>query len=484
MLGLPVFDLDALRAHEAAHADLGLMERAGLAAATWLLQRDLTFQSALVVAGPGNNGGDAYVVARHLHAAGKFVLVIGLAPPGDHAPDAQAARDALKAAGVEIHLALPDVAEHFDWVIDGIFGIGLNRPPDARYADAIEHINRRRSPHTGVLAIDVPSGVDALTGDVYFPSVVADATLTFLAHKAGLWTGAALDYLGELVLLDLDLPAPDAPTDALVVTWAHVVRGLPVRLRTAHKGSSGSVMIVGGADGMVGAALLAGRAAQRAGAGKVLVGFAAETVPLVDVMFPELMLEPFSSFKANVEAVVVGPGLSTSSRAKDIVVRALNLPQPLVLDADALNIIASDFGLRDRLRDRTAPTTVTPHPGEAARMLNITVEQVNADRISSARMLSERFRANVVLKGAGSVCVSVTGATNIAAAGNPLLATAGSGDVLAGMLGALIAQGLQPFTALVMAVCWHGHLAERMAARGVQRATASDLIEELKFTSA
>jgi hydroxyethylthiazole kinase-like uncharacterized protein yjeF len=483
MLGIPVFDIDALRAHESQYAQLDLMERAGAAAAQWLVQRDPALQRALVVAGPGNNGGDAMVMARHLQETGKDVMLVALSPPPQPGTRARDAYDALIAANVTVTFEMPKVGEFkCDWVIDGIFGIGLNRAPSEGYASVIDRINKLRLRGTRVLALDVPSGIDALTGEAYFPAVVADATLTFIAHKPGLWTGPALDYIGECVLLDLELPSPDSLTDAVVVRWADVAGGMPTRLRTAHKGSHGTVMIVGGTDGMIGAALLAGRSALSAGAGKVIVGLMAETAPVVDPLFPELMLEPFETFNAQADVVVIGPGLGTSPRAKDALVRALNLPIPVVLDADALNVLSADFGLRDRLRVRNAPTLATPHSGEASRILSLPIDDINADRIGYARSIAELMRAHVVLKGAGSVCTSATGATTICAAGNPLLATAGSGDVLAGMIGALLAQAMQPYTALVLAVTWHGHLADRLALKKFGRITASDLVHELKRT--
>jgi ADP-dependent NAD(P)H-hydrate dehydratase / NAD(P)H-hydrate epimerase len=416
-----------------------------------------------------------------LAEAGKDVLVVALSPPGQPGTNARDAYDALVTAGVSIAFEMPKVGVFkSDWVIDGIFGIGLNRAPSEGYAGVVERINKMRTRGTRVLSLDVPSGIDALTGEAFFPAVVADVTLTFLAHKPGLWTGPALDYIGECVLLDLDIPSPDSVTDAVVVWWTDLASGMPTRLRTAHKGSNGLTMVVGGSDGMIGAALLTGRAALSAGAGKSVVGLMAQTAPVVDPVFPELMLDPFTTFHPESDVVVLGPGLGTSARAKETLVRALNLPIPVVLDADALSILAADFGLKDRLRARNAPTLATPHPGEAARILNTTADEVNADRISAARTIAEEFRAHVVLKGAGSVCVSSTGATTICASGNPLLATAGSGDVLAGMIGALLAQGMQPYAALVMAVAWHGHLADRLSRKRYARITASDLIVEMK----
>jgi ADP-dependent NAD(P)H-hydrate dehydratase / NAD(P)H-hydrate epimerase len=311
--------------------------------------------------------------------------------------------------------------------------------------------------------------------------VVADVTLTFLAHKPGLYTGPAVDCVGEVVMLGLDVPGPTAATVATGIEFADVRSALPWRVRSAHKGSSGTLIVVGGATGMVGAAILAARAGLRAGAGKVKVGFVAEQAPIADMMFPELMYDTPEALKSPASAVVLGPGMSTSPRAKEALTKALSLNVPLVLDADALNLVHMDFGLRDRLRTRTAPTIATPHPQEAARLLSISTEAVNADRITAARRVSETLRAHVALKGAGTVCVNVTGATTINRTGNPLLATAGTGDVLAGMIGALLAQGLKPFHAMVIGVAWHGHIADTLAARGIERATASDIVEQLAF---
>lgn len=479
MAGLPLFGIEALRAHEMENAGEDLMLRAGDAAAQWLVRHDPSFASALLVAGPGNNGGDTFAMARFLREAGKDVMVVALSLPRESSPDAMRAFNALEQMGVTIEREMPGVGFQADWVVDGVFGIGLNRAPDVGYRSTLERINQLRTTRTKVLSLDVPSGVDAQTGYAFTPCVIADYTLTFLARKPGLYTGAALDYTGEIVVLDLGLGHPAAKTDAMLIRWSDVAATLPWRHRTAHKGDAGTLMIVGGATGMVGAPLLAARAASRAGAGKVHVGFMAQTGPQVDLFAPELMLEPFIKFREGISAAVVGPGLGTTTASTDALAQAMRLGVPLVIDADALTLISQNTSLADRIRARTSPTLLTPHPGEAARLLHIPIEDVNADRIACARSLSEQLRAHVVLKGAGSVCVNASGATSINATGNPLLATAGTGDVLTGLIGALLAQGMQPFHALVVGVAWHGHLADGMAARGRQRIVAGDLIGEL-----
>jgi ADP-dependent NAD(P)H-hydrate dehydratase / NAD(P)H-hydrate epimerase len=479
MAGLPLFGIDAIRKHELENAGQELMARAGDAAAQWLVRHDPSFATALLVAGPGNNGGDTFAMARFLLEAGKDITVVALALPGESSPDAMRAFNALEQMGVTIEREMPGPGFQADWVVDGVFGIGLNRAPDVGYRSTLERINQLRTTRTKVLSLDVPSGVDAQTGYAFTPCVIADYTLTFLARKPGLYTGAALDYTGEIVVLDLGVGHPAAKTDAMLIRWTDVAASLPWRHRTAHKGDAGTLMIVGGATGMVGAPLLAARSASRAGAGKVHVGFMAQTAPQVDFFAPELMLEPFIKFREGISAAVVGPGLGITTAATDALAQAMRIGVPLVIDADALTLISQNTSLADRIRARTSPTLLTPHPGEAARLLHIPVEDVNADRLACARALSEQLRAHVVLKGAGSVCVNASGATSINATGNPLLATAGTGDILAGIIGALLAQGMQPFHALVVGVAWHGHLADSLAGRGRQRIVAGDLIGEL-----
>jgi ADP-dependent NAD(P)H-hydrate dehydratase / NAD(P)H-hydrate epimerase len=486
MAGLPLFGIEALRAHEVENRNAQLMERAGTAAAEWLIYQDPSFARALIVAGPGNNGGDAFVMARVLLESGKAVTVVALALPREDASDAQRAYEALVATGVPIEREMPQAGFQADWVVDGVFGIGLNRAPEASYRAVIERINQFRVAHGGrtkILSLDVPSGVDAQTGYAFEPSVIADYTLTFLARKPGLYTGMGLEFVGEIVLLDLGLGNPGSKTDGLLIHWPDVANALPWRRRTSHKGDAGTLMVVGGAQGMVGAPMLSARAASRAGAGKVQVGFitnnTAQITPLVDMLAPELMFAPFSKFPEKLSAVVIGPGLGLNAAATDALGQALRLSVPIVLDADALTLISQNTGLADRVRARTSPTLLTPHPGEASRLLHISTEDVNADRIACARSLSEQLRAHVVLKGAGSVCVNTNGATSINATGNPLLATAGMGDVLAGIISALLAQGMQPFHALVVGVAWHGHLADTLAGRGRTRIVASDVITVL-----
>ena len=366
-----------------------------------------------------------------------------------------------------------------DWLVDGLFGIGLKRPLDGGYSDAVPVIAAARAAGAKVLALDVPSGVDAdtgaLVGDV---AVAADHTLTFLALKPGLLTGAALDYVGELDCDALGVASIDAPTvHAIEVTYIDAIRR---RLAiNTHKGSNGTCVIIGGATGMLGAALLASRAAMRSGAGKVKLGWLADPAPQVDPLVPEVMMGTATDLIANeCSAMVVGCGLGVSGAAVRALKTVLKREVPLVVDADALNLVAQSAELATLMQRRTAPTIITPHPTEAARLLGCSTADVQRDRLRAARDLASGYRCIAVVKGAGTViCDGIE--TTINRTGNPLLASAGTGDALAGMMGALLAQGYNAATAARLGVCMHGAAADLLAARGIRRAVASDVVSEL-----
>ncbi len=331
-----------------------------------------------------------------------------------------------------------------------------------------------------VLALDVPSGIDAdtgaLVGDV---AVEADHTLTFIARKPGLMTGAALDYVGELHLatLNLDLGGGAGTVSAFGIETARA-RMRPARAN-AHKGTHGTLTIVGGANGMLGAVLLASRAAMRMGAGKVKVAWLADPHPQVDPLMPEVMMRSASDLATDdCTALVVGCGMGTSGAAVRVLKAQLKRELPMVIDADALNLIAQSADLAALVQRRKAPTIITPHPAEAARLLGASTSSVQADRLRAARDLAKGYNCIAVLKGAGTVVDDGT-ATTINTTGNPLLATAGTGDLLAGMIGALLAQGYAASEAARIGVALHGAAADALAAHGVKRAVASDVIAEI-----
>ena len=468
----------------------GLMERAGksVADAARRLASD-TGAPILVVAGPGNNGGDAWVAAAHLREAFHRVIVLDVAGAPPKAPEARAARGIFAERGGEVVLQWPSTQPAL--VIDGLLGIGLAREVGGPYAELIARMNAcaDRAPKIPVLAIDVPSGIDADTGRACGAAVRATHTLTFLAHKPGLLTGEGVDHAGAVEVDDLGTGG-EMPAIAGTWTMPDDVRGwLAPRGRNAHKGTFGTLAVIGGNRGMVGAALLAARAALHCGAGKVYCGLLAADAPTVDPTQPELMLRSVDD-AITAQVLVVGPGAGQSPSAtsatmfdKVLLPALVGSAKALVIDADALNTVAYSDSLRTALgKPRQGPTILTPHPAEAARLLGSETAKVQADRVGMALELARRFHAEVVLKGAGSVCASPDGRWSINSTGNPGLASGGTGDVLAGIVGALLAQGLPAPQALRYAVCLHGAAADSLVARGVGPAglTASELILEAR----
>jgi hydroxyethylthiazole kinase-like uncharacterized protein yjeF len=363
-------------------------------------------------------------------------------------------------------------------VVDGLFGIGLARPIDGDYAKLVEYANKQRCP---ILALDVPSGIQSDTGRVMGVAVRATHTITFIALKPGLLTLDGPDHAGALSVADLDLQVGELQAPTAWTAGPHLFRAvLKQRPRNFHKGMAGSLGILGGAPGMTGAALLAGRAALKLGAGRVYVGLLQKNTIEVDPVSPELMLRHADEvLGADLEAIVAGPGLGASEHAATLVGAALASDMPCVLDADALNLLAEEDDLADACERRTAETLLTPHPGEAARLLETGIAEVQADRLAAAQRLSRNFNAHVVLKGNGSVLVARDGHWFVNTSGNPGMASAGMGDVLAGILGALLAQRYTGETALVLGVHLHGAAADALVAAGAGPVglTAGELIE-------
>ncbi len=456
----PILRSPALRAVETRHAgaEPPLMARAGAALAAEIA-RSLPDAEAplLIVAGPGNNGGDALVAARLLMERGVAPAVVLAGDPLRLPPDARAALDAWRAVGGEILDEIPE--RRWALAVDGLFGIGLTRPVEGRAAELIDRINRLGCP---ILAVDVPSGLCADTGRVLGVAVGASRTLTFIAGKPGLYTLDGPDHCGEVGIDTLGL-AIDDPEGCLIAPALFQTHLRP-RPRNSHKGSFGSAGIVGGAPGMAGAALLAARAALGLGAGRVYVGMI-EALP-VDPMQPELMLRTPGDTLGLATALAVGPGLGDSAQALAQLRHAIAAPLPLVLDADALNLLAAHPVLFAKVSRRGTPTILTPHPAEAARLLGTSTEAVQADRVAAALALAGRSQALVALKGCGTIVARPDGRWHVNASGNPGLATAGSGDVLAGMIAALLAQAWPAEAALLAAVHLHGRAADDLAAAG------------------
>ena len=466
----PIYRVSEVRALEAGAAQQPLMERAGLAAAE--VARALLAgrrSHVLVLAGPGNNGGDALVVARWLRTWFFDVVVAFHADAARLSTDAAAAHRAWLAAGGTTVDAWRD-DEPWGLIVDGLFGIGLTRAVAGEYAQWIERANHVRAP---ILALDLPSGLDADTGIAHGVTIRAAATATFIALKPGLLTADGPDHCGAISVHALDLDVQSIhPAKGERLAWPSFRGSLPRALarerKNVNKGTFGTLAVIGGGDVMVGAAILAGRAALHLGAGKVWVGLAAKRRPAVDWAQPELMLRAAASVLADrPDALIAGPGLGMGPDARGLLVRALAHEVPLALDADALNLIASDKALAAAVAARTAPTAITPHPGEAARLAGSSPAAIQADRLGAALALATTFNAATVLKGAGSVLAFPDGMWAINASGNAGLASGGTGDVLTGMLGALLAQGVPLEEALRLAVCLHGAAADALVMDGV-----------------
>ena len=442
------------------------MERAGMAAAE--AGARLAGERGgriIVLAGPGNNGGDAFVAARGLRRGYHDVQVVFPGDPQRLPPDAAAAYQAFIADGGSVVASAG--AQRTALVVDGLFGIGLKRPVEGVYAGLVDWANSAGAP---ILALDVPTGLEADTGKAHAPTIRATETVTFIALKPGLLTADGPDFCGDISVQSLGIDAADSARGHRL-QWSALATALPQVLargsRNVNKGTFGTLGILGGTEGMGGALILAGRAALRTGAGKVWLGFLMADPPKFDASMPELMLRHAGPvLDAQPDALVVGPGLGTSDAARSLLARALAQPIPIALDADALNLIAKDPALRAATAARNAPTLATPHPGEAARLRGVDVAAIQDDRLQAAQLLVKDLGANVVLKGAGSVLAHPDGTWDINASGGPALATAGSGDVLCGLLGALLAQGLDAKTALRYAVCLHGATADVLVAQG------------------
>ena len=484
MPALPIYTTPAIRKLEelAAPASGTLMERAGAAAAEFA--RDLcgdTAKAILVVAGPGNNGGDAFEVAARLKHWFFRVSAVFSGERDKLPKDALAALGKWETAGGTLLREIPGESR-FDLAVDGLFGAGLARPLAGAHGALVQKLNALGVP---ILALDVPSGIDADTGVIMGSAVRASHTITFIAYKPGLLTLDGPDHCGELKLDTLGLdPAGLLEPEGMLLAADILDRAIAPRRRNFHKGQAGSVGVLGGAAGMVGAAVIAGRAALKCGAGRVYLGLLTARPPYIDDAQPELMLRKPAAVleKELVDVLVAGPGMGNADPARKLLRAALAARVPVVLDADALNAIAGSRTLAASLAKRNAATIMTPHPAEAGRLLGTTTAAAQADRVASARAIARRYRSLVVLKGNGSVIAAPDGKFWINPSGNPGMASAGMGDALAGMIAALVAQGAEPLQALLAGVYLHGAAADALVAAGVGPAgiTASEVIDRAR----
>ncbi|VDY66125.1 Nicotinamide nucleotide repair protein [Shimwellia blattae] len=453
-----------------------LMQRAAQAAYTLARHQYPHSRHWLVLCGHGNNGGDGYVLARLAREAGITVTLLaqgGDNPLPDEATQARAAW--LDSGGTAGCLAAP-WPEDADLIIDGLLGTGLQQAPRAPVAAAITRANQHPAP---VLALDIPSGLLAETGATPGAVICADTTITFITLKPGLLTGKARDVVGQLHHHDLGLgpwlAQQQAPMERLDETG--LAGWLPPRRATANKGDHGKLVVIGGDTGTCGAIRMAGEAALRAGAGLVRVLTRAENIAPIITARPELMVheltpDTLSDALAWADVVVIGPGLGQQSWGKRALQKVENVRKPMLWDADALNLLAIN-------PDKRQNRVITPHPGEAARLLNCTIADIENDRLAASRRLVARYGGTVVLKGAGSV-IADTEHLCIADVGNAGMASAGMGDVLSGIIGALLAQKLPPLIATCAGCVAHGAAGDALARdSGMRGMLATDLFTRL-----
>lgn len=459
-----------------------LMERAGEATFDLICHRWPEAKSLLVLAGRGNNGGDAYVVASLAHKAGLKVQLVQVGDPGLLTDIAADARDVWLSLGCEIDKPL-QANLSIDLIVDGLLGTGLKGAVRGEYSQLIDRCNYSTTP---IIAIDIPSGLDADTGCVHGAAIKADASISFVGIKQGMCNGQASEYCGQLYFAGLGIDKAfvrQGSGSKLRISYEEIKSLLAPRNKASHKGNFGRVALIGGNKGMPGAIRLAAEACLRAGAGLASVITHSENIAIVCSGRPELMVyglaDPELMEMASISGplnyasvLVIGPGLGQDKWAKFIIQLALKMAKPKVVDADALNYLAQYPGNSDNW-------VLTPHPGEAARLLGISLAELEADRYSAVRHLQKKFGGVVVLKGPGTL-ICGEDKLLVANVGNPGMASGGMGDLLSGLIAALLGQGLSLIDAAAAGVCIHGNAADLAAKQGERGMLASDLLPHIR----
>ena len=459
-----------------------LMARAARATFEALLDLWPEPECIQVVCGTGNNGGDGFLVADLAHNRGIPAVVYQIGDAGKIRGDALAARERALASGVRILPWAEGVLERRGVIVDAMLGTGLGGDVRGDYGDAIRAINASGA---ATLAVDIPSGLCSDTGRVLGTATLADLTVTFIGLKRGLFTLSGADHAGAVHFSDLAVPMAiydEVPGDCARLELEPLLDLLAPRPATAHKGHYGNVLIVGGDHGMAGAAAMAAEAALRCGSGLVRVATRPEHVGALVARAPEVMARgvesggDFEPLLAAADVLVVGPGLGQSSWSEYLLQAAAASGKPMVLDADGLNLLAGGRIVPEAHRHNWI---LTPHPGEAARLLDVATGEVQADRFASARALQHRYGGVVVLKGNGSL---VTGGEELLLSdyGNPGMASGGMGDVLSGVIGSLLGQGLDALPAAALGVCLHGASADLAAEDGQRGLAATDLLPHMR----
>jgi NAD(P)H-hydrate epimerase len=470
--------LDRFAIERAGIASYTLMTRAGAGALRALRSCWPASERILVLCGPGNNGGDGYVLARAALEQRMIVRVVALGDPAKLRGDAQRAWQDFRAAGGETLSWRDDLIADTDVIVDALFGVGLTRPIEGALADCIRSVN---SSTAHVLALDIPSGLAADSGHILGVAVRAERTITFLGLKLGFYLDEGPNCTGIVMCDSLDVP--DAAFDAIAATACRIdedtlAATLPRRRRTAHKGQQGHVLLIGGGAGMAGAARLAGEAALRVGSGLVTIATVPENTAAITAGRPELMCravtraEELAPLIERADVVAIGPGLGQDdwSRAMEAGVR--DCAKPMVVDADALNLLAQS-------PRKNLNWILTPHPGEAGRLIGSNAGAVQADRLEAAKTIVARYGGVVVLKGAGTLVVDGVAVPHICDRGNPGMASPGMGDVLTGVIAGVLAQAADLASAARTGVLVHAMAGDMAANRGERGLIASDLFTYL-----
>ncbi len=481
-----------------------LMDNAGRAVADAIRAKfaEGRTKSALVLAGKGNNGGDGYVVARYLIDGGWQVQTLVMAERSAISGDALVALGALENSGGEVHFAADaerleaflECAAEPGVLVDAMFGTGLSKPIKGHCKVVIDWLNRQGSP---VVAVDIPSGVDASTGRVPGVAVEADLTVTFAFPKVGLVSYPGAGLAGELMVVDIGVPAnikEEVSSDCRLIAAAEAKRLLPLRTRDGHKGTFGHLLVLAGALGKCGAAVMSAEAGLRSGAGLVTLGCPLCIQPAIAARLTEVMTVPLADFGGEVsmqalgqagtlmdgkQAMAIGPGLGIGKEAVTLVRRMIqDSDLPLVVDADALTALCGHLEVLGRRNNRKI--VLTPHPGELARLTGLSNTEIQKDRFVVAREFAMRHNLVLVLKGARTLVAAPDGRVHVNTSGHPGLASGGMGDVLTGLIGGLLAQGLAAVEAAVLGVYLHGLAADRLLETfGVAGLLATDVIREL-----
>lgn len=467
-------ELDRIAIQEHNIKGLCLMERAG-----WVVFQNLkeyfpNAQNITVVCGIGNNAGDGYVIARLCAISGLNIKVFQIGDLSKLKGDALLAFQHWEAVGGKVDTFENIIFEELDIIVDAIFGTGLDRNVEGVWKETIEKLNLSQKP---ILAVDIPSGLNANNGAVQGISIRAHLTVTFIGLKAGLFTNQAVDYTGKIIFNDLQIPQA---VYQQVSPFAKRIelKKFPPRQKSSHKGTFGHVLIVGGEIGMSGAARLAGEAAARVGAGKVSIATRSIHSSFLNLQRPELMVHPIENIEDlrnlidRCDVIAIGTGLGQHEWGQMMLSEVLKSNKPLILDADALNLLSKNPSFLEN-------TIITPHPTEATRLLSKSTQEVQNNRFESAKQLFEQYQAICVLKGAGTIICSEMG-FSLCNAGNAGLASGGTGDVLTGIIAGLVAQGMDLISAAEQGVCLHANAADLAAQNGECGLLASDLFLHLK----